>query len=109
VDAGRERLIAANEALARDVNEAIERGQWPGEENQPAAYRCECGRSDCNRLIELTPGDYERVRQHPRQFVVVPGHEQLDVETVVERAGTYAVVVKRGEAGEVADATDSRD
>ena len=94
MDAGRKRLVAANEALAREVNEAIERGQWPGEEKEPAAYRCECARSDCNRLIELTPAEYERVRERPRQFFVVPGHEEPDVETVVEATDTYAVVTR---------------
>jgi hypothetical protein len=109
VDAGRERLVAANEALAREVNEAIDRGQWPGEEDQPTAYRCECARSDCNRLIELRPADYERVRGHARRFFVVPGHEQPELETVIEATPTYLVVAKRGEAGALAEATDPRD
>jgi hypothetical protein len=47
-------LVAANEALAREVNEAIERGQWPGEQHERAAFRCECARPDCNRLVEIS-------------------------------------------------------
>jgi hypothetical protein len=34
--------VAANEALLREVNEAIERGQWPDEENEQVGFRCEC-------------------------------------------------------------------
>ena len=109
MEPGRVRLIAANEALAREVNEAIERGQWPGEEDQPTAYRCECARPDCNRLIELTPADYERIREHPRRFLVVPGHEQPEIETVIAATPRYLVVAKRGEAGALAEATDPRD
>jgi hypothetical protein len=65
--------VAGNEALFREVNEAIERGQWPGEEDSPAAFRCECARLDCNKLVSLTPREYERVRATPRRFLVIPG------------------------------------
>ena len=104
----REQILAANEAVAREVNEGIERGHWPGEEHLPAAYKCECARIDCNRLIELTPTEYEAVRGHARCFLVAPGHEDPRVETVVERTPEYLVVEKRGAAGAVAEATDPR-
>ncbi len=109
MDREREQVIAANEALSRRVNEGIERGQWPGEEDRPAAYHCECARPDCNRLIELTPREYEAVRDHPRRFVIAPGHERPDVETVVETTPDYLVVEKFGPAGELAEARDPRD
>jgi hypothetical protein len=100
--------VAENEALAREVNEAIERGQWPGEQGTDSAFRCECAVEDCNRLIELTPREYERVRADPRQFVVAPGHEQPKFETVVQAEAGYFVVRKRGEAGVQAQETDPR-
>ena len=109
MDRDHERLVAANEALARRVNEAIERGQWPGEEDQHTAYRCECARLDCNRLVELTPAEYERVRADPRRFVVFPGHERPEVESVIQVTPAYVVVAKRAEAGAVTEATDPRD
>jgi hypothetical protein len=37
-------------------------------------------------------------------FAVVPGHERLDVERVVEEGRGYFVVEKLGEAGEAAEA-----
>jgi hypothetical protein len=100
--------IAENEALARQVNEAIERGQWPGEGGAPTAFRCECARLDCNRLIELTPREYEHIRADPRRFVVIGGHERPDFETVLEATRDYLVVQKRGEAGVHAEDTDPR-
>lgn len=103
-----ERQRAANEMVLRQVNEAIERGQWPGDEAEASAFRCECASRDCSRLIELTLPDYEQVRAHPRRFVIVPGHEHTDVETVVERRSGYLVVEKRDEAGRLAQATDPR-
>jgi hypothetical protein len=100
--------IARNEVLFREVNEAIERGHWPGEEDSPAAFRCECARLDCNSLVALTPREYQRVRASSRHFVAIPGHEIEDRETVVERGGDYIVVEKRDEAGRLAEASDPR-
>jgi hypothetical protein len=100
--------IATNESAFRDVNEGIARGQWPGEQDAPSGYRCECARLGCNELIELTPREYEEIRSHPRRFVVLPGHEIGDVETAVEKRDGYWVIEKLDEAGRAADAADSR-
>ncbi len=103
-----ERRLAANEMLFRDVNEAIKRGRWPGEENAPSAFRCECAQPDCNGLLELSLDEYERVRANSRWFVVLPGHQHDQIETVVGGASGYLVVEKREEAGALAEATDPR-
>lgn len=103
-----ERRLAANELLFRDVNEAILRGQWPGEEATPTAFRCECAQPDCNALVELTPTGYEEIRSNPRWFLVLPGHERAQIETVVRELGGYLVVEKRAEAGTMAEETDPR-
>jgi hypothetical protein len=108
MDQARDQIIAANEALSREVNEGIDRGQWPGEEDRVTAYRCECAQAGCNRLIELTPREYDGVRAESRHFLVVPGHERPDVETVIKKTSGYLVVEKHGTAGAVADATDPR-
>jgi hypothetical protein len=104
-----EQQVARGEALDRAVNEAIERGRWPGEDDARTAYRCECGRPGCNELAELTPRDYEDVRSHARWFIVVPGHERPDVEVIVRATPRYVVVEKRDDAGRLADATDPRE
>jgi hypothetical protein len=103
-----EDMMGRNEALFREVNEAIERGVWPGEEDEPLRFRCECGRIDCNETIELPLREYERVRAHPRRFIAVPGHERPDVEDVIERHPGYVLLEKRDEAGEIAEALDPR-
>jgi hypothetical protein len=109
VDRARETLVAANQGLARRINEAIESGHWPGEQGQRTAYRCECARLDCKRTVELTPAEYEQVRAYPNRFLVLPGHEHPEVETVIEATPAYVVVAKGGHAGAVAEATDPRD
>jgi hypothetical protein len=98
-----------HEDTFRDINEGIARGQWPGEENKPVSFRCECARLGCNLLIELTLAQYEAVRSHSRRFFVCPGHELPEVERVVENYGNYVVVEKREEAGHMADLLDSSD
>jgi hypothetical protein len=83
MDGEDQRRTAANEAMFRDVTEAIERGQWPGEDDEPG-FRCECARLGCNQVIALTLPEYERVRAHSRRFVVAPGHELPEAETISE-------------------------
>jgi hypothetical protein len=82
------RRVASNQALVRLVNEAM-RVDRPDE---AIAFRCECGQIGCNVLIELTRGEYDNVRAHPRRFAIVAGHEVIEIESVVERHERYAVV-----------------
>jgi hypothetical protein len=104
----RDERIGRNQALLREVNEAIERGHWPSPADEPVRFRCECAVLDCNRTIELTIAQYERLREDPRRFVVVPGHEIADVEAVVASADGYLVVEKEDRAGDVAEQLDPR-
>ena len=108
MEGSKQRRAAANEATIRDVNEGIERGQWPGEEDTPVGFRCECARLGCNRLVELTVREYEGVRANPRWFVILPGHQLSDVETVVEARSGYLIVEKQNQAAEVAEQHDPR-
>ena len=105
VDRTDEERVAINESRLRTVNEAIERGLRSHDE--PIGFICECGRLRCTEILELRHADYEAVRGNPRRFVVVDGH-QTQVDETVERHADYAVVVKRGAAGAVAEALDPR-
>jgi hypothetical protein len=104
-----QRRIAANEAVFREVNEGIARGQWPGEEHERVGFRCECARLGCNSVIELTLPQYEEVRADARRFVIAVGHELPGAEQVVETTSGYTVVEKLDEAGEVAESSDPRE
>lgn len=103
-----QRRVAANEALFREANEVTERGQRLGDESSTVAFQCECARLSCDRLIYLTPLAYERVRALPRRFVVLPGHEVIEGEEIVESQPGYLVVEKHDEAGRLAEALDPR-
>jgi hypothetical protein len=92
----------------REINEGIERGQWPGEEQSPVSFRCECARLGCSELIELSVHEYERVRANPRWFVVAPGHQHPELEVVIDAQPGYLVVEKVDQAGAKAEETDPR-
>jgi hypothetical protein len=103
-----ERRLARNEALFRETNEAIERGQWRDDPGKLVRFRCECSRLDCNEAVGVTLARYEEVRQSPRRFMLAVGHEIPEIETVVSREDDYVIVEKRSAAGETAEATDPR-
>jgi hypothetical protein len=103
------RRVARNEALFREANEAIERGLWPGEGRRTVRFRCECAQLDCGQTVELSIDEYEHVRANPKRFVMVPGHQLPEFETVVEERSDYLLVEKRGTAGEDAERRDPRD
>ena len=108
MEGNKQRRAGSSESTIRDVNEGIERGQWPGEEDRPVGFRCECARIGCNQLIDLSVREYEEIRTHPRRFVVIPGHESPDVETVIEARPGYVIVEKQDQAGQVAEQRDPR-
>ena len=104
-----EARVGQNEALFRQINERIEAGHWPGEDAERVAFLCECSMLGCNLLVELTPAEYEAVRADPRRFLVVPGHELPEFESVVESRDGDDVVEKRDDtAAAVAEETDPR-
>jgi hypothetical protein len=80
--------LAKNEAMFRRVNEAIEALSRESDETiewSPISFVCECGALECARVIDVQRAAYEAVRAQPKQFIVVPGHERVDVEAVIER------------------------
>ncbi len=97
--------LAKNETFFREVNEQAEREITSWGEQQ---FFCECSSRGCVDRITLTKPEYEHVRAESDQFFVVPGHENAEVEVVVERVGTYLIVAKVGIAGAYADETDPR-
>jgi hypothetical protein len=97
----RKERSAKNEALLREVNERIEE---VGErlqvlpEDEALDFRCECGRPECESSVSMPAVAYRRMRSDNDRFVLVPGHEDLEIERVVERTDHYVIVDKRPEA-----------
>jgi hypothetical protein len=108
VDDLTQQRAARTEALFRETNEAIERGLWPGDQQDSVRFRCECAQMDCHTILRLTLPEYEYVRENPRRFVVAFGHEVPEAEIIVERHEDYLVVEKRGVSGAEAERLDPR-
>jgi hypothetical protein len=86
--------IARNEALFREVNERIAETaeRFDAEETR---FVCECADPACTKRVDATLEEYERVRADGATFLLVPGHEDARVESVIERESGYAVVEKQ--------------
>ncbi|MDX6486368.1 MAG: hypothetical protein QOF43_1521 [Gaiellaceae bacterium] len=105
----REERLANNEILFRTVNESIQELAVEFGGGDDYEFICECARRGCLDRIKLSRQQYEQVRAEGTRFFVVPGHEDISVELVVETTPTFVIVEKDGHAGVVAELADPRD
>lgn len=98
--------IAENQATFRRANENIERAAEAIGLDGEVPFICECAEPACTAIVRLSLDAYAEVRQDPRLFFNMPGHEAIAVENgagaVVADRGTYILVEKTGLAGEIA-------
>ena len=94
---------ARNEEVFRGVNARIEEGAEKHAVSAPLPFHCECGRSFCLETIEIPPARYAAAVRERYHFVVIPGHEEPQIERIVEREQAFLVVEKIGEAREQID------
>lgn len=100
---------ARNEALFREVNEHVRHlDERLGSDSGVVEFVCECADDACVEKLSVPVEVYERVRSNARQFLLLPGHQQPEVEEVVSVSDEYVIVEKRGHAGRVAEKTDPR-
>jgi hypothetical protein len=108
----REKRLARNEALCREVNERVAEVAerfTEVEAHTRLGFICECEAAECTEPVTTTLAEYQAIRAEPTRFAILPGHERLEIERVVERHPNYFVVEKRDEdAAEVARETDPR-
>ena len=105
-DAGRAQHDAEIESRFRDSNERLRAAAYYHgfEVSDRLPFVCECPDPACFESVMLRIEDYDRVRAHPRQFVLVAGHEDAETtgERIVEAESGYSVIEKIGIAGEEA-------
>jgi hypothetical protein len=101
VKSSREERVARNEELFQEVNRQIEKLEEKLGRPKTFAILCECGKKHCLDGFDVEPAVYQRVRSNPLLFFVVPGHEDREVERVVEQTPAFLVVEKVGRAAEV--------
>lgn len=96
----REERVARNERLFQEVNRQIEKLEESLGQPEALTILCECSKKHCLDTLEVQPAVYQRVRSNSLLFFVVPDHEDLKVERVVEQTRTFLVVEKIGRAAE---------
>jgi hypothetical protein len=89
---------ARNEAVLREVNERIADLGDQAEAWSPGGvveFMCECGVEDgCGERVRVPLHVYETVRAQDDRFVVLPGHETLELERAVDWTDEYVIVDK---------------
>ena len=101
---------ARNEALFREVNERIEDVSTtfvPDEEQME--FLCECDDTACTEKVSATRAEYEAVRAVATRFIVLPGHDDPEVENVALQNERFLVVEKKGGAAQEAQESDPRE
>ena len=103
----RDERIAKNEAVFRAANREIEQAdKESGDPDGVLEVICECGQEGCSGLIRLTVAEYDGIHAQDYRFIVLAGHENPEIESVVERRSEYLVVDKFGEAEEIAEESE---
>lgn len=99
-----EQRAARNESLFREVNQNIALlEERHGTTVSEPVFLCECADAGCTEQLAVDADTFRRVRAQPRLFLLRPGHDDPQLERVVEAHGDYVIVEKTGEAGRVAE------
>ena len=102
---------ALNEGTFREANERLERSAVEVigvADGDLVPFLCECPQMECTEVVLLSLKEYERVRSASTQGFAALGHEDLEIEDVLERNERFVMTDKFGRAGEVHTQTDQR-
>jgi hypothetical protein len=103
----RARRAAITEAAFRIANDRM--AAWEdASATEPELFFCECMMLGCREKVALTRVEYEAVRAEPRHFFAVDGHQEEQLETVIERHDGWLVIEKPPELDPVVKSTDPR-
>lgn len=93
----REQRAIRNEEIFREVNThiaEIEERLRDVRFDEALHLVCECSQTGCAAPLEVDSATFNQVREKPLRFFVTPGHEDLEIESVVEERPGYLVVEK---------------
>lgn len=61
-------------------------------------FICECRDGQCLERVELSTDEYDGIAAHPERAAIAPGHEDPELERIVERTDRFAVVERQAQA-----------
>jgi hypothetical protein len=90
---------AENEVMFKSHNLAVEDNlkkilDPESKKEMLIGFICECASTGCHVKIEMPLADFTILRKNELQFITAIGHEQKDVERVVEERDNYQIVEK---------------
>jgi len=98
--------IGNAQVVFRNANETIQASADRFTIVRDIPFICECPDPTCSEVVNLGFDTYEAIRQSPRHFFNVSGHEASSVAAGAERiiavVGQLTIVEKFGVAGDVA-------
>lgn len=97
--------IGRNDAIFRQANERINEYAEARQPEESTPFICECADPACQDVVYIPLAEYSTIREGPRLFWNVPGHQASSQgwAQVIETHDAYVVVKKIGPAGEVAE------
>ena len=104
----RDRRLAQNEVLFREVNERVAKVAHHLGPDIPYEFICECSNPDCTFRVSMTLPAYEHIRTDGTQFFVLPLHYTPEIEDLVREDEAYWVVRKTGDAARYVEHLDPR-
>jgi hypothetical protein len=83
--------------LFRSVNDRIrELGENLLDSVEEIDFTCECEDAKCIGPIRMRVAQFAAIEGVKNRFIVLPGHEVLEVEDVVAERESFVIVSKRG-------------
>lgn len=94
------RRALENEQFLESINERLKASllevREEAGEDPDAHFRffCECSDLTCRERMHVRPSRLTAIHEDPDQFLLIPGHEILEVERVVDQEEDYLIVRK---------------
>lgn len=102
------RQMTENEAIFREHNEKLEKqltdlsemaeqdghSGYDSNADLKLQFYCECADEKCHERVELTVAKYRAIHTDRKRFVVVPGHDVVGLERIIEQSDNYHEVEK---------------
>lgn len=97
--------IGRNDSIFRQANDRISEFAEGQQAEESTPFICECADPECQDVVLMPLAEYSSIREGPRLFWNVPGHQASSQgwAQVIETHDSYVVVEKIGPAGEVAE------
>ncbi len=83
-----------NEETFAQANEQIRESAEVNSFDHPVPFLCECSRVTCMESVRLSLTTYREAKAERQAFVLLPGHDDPNVERIIGRRDGYVLVEK---------------